>query len=524
MKNLKRFLIILSFVLVVFGAMTVNAAPKFEKTSVTIAKSTKKSTKTKTIKLKGLTKAQQKKQWKFATSDSTVATVKKASKTSCKITAKKKNGYAIIKGYYGNVICYICVKVGSGSSKSTATTEAWAKKAGVTLPGMKTNNTPGKTNTTTTTTTPKPTRTPIGYTSDGTPYYMDKVVGATDTGKKDLDGHTIYKFGTQYIIGMTDKGVYVKPRMEQIDFSVEVVDYMKKIGCDGFYTEQPIYIHIITKADLTNKEIREMYGIKETISGVSLNLGYRTNLDTGGQNTTMYGVVSASSKISMNDGTYLLKVSDGYVTIPKGSSVAGTYKYSLTIGGVTKSVEVVIKDRETEFKKYFKGILSHFTNAQAINKFKEQFPDKDISTIPENVVIAIGMSELYYVNYKGIPNADGNGISLKGFRNVFEYTPWWLTNDKAVYLRGTGTCATIARYSTLIMDILNETYNLTGSGCIFVSPSADENSAHVYPGHITYNGENYSMTLKTEDTPYWKWTVSGNQPTYQVSDIPVYVR
>ena len=442
MKTLRKIFIILTLALAMLGTIPVQASPRFNKVAVNIKKPKKNKKKTVTIKLTNLTKQQKKKKWTFTSSDKSVVTVKRNGKNNCKVTAKSKDGYAVIRAQQGADVCYALVRVGVGSENYTPATRVWAETAGFTLPGMEGKSTNNKKSNTSNT------------------------KKTNNTGKKDLDGKTIYKFGVNYIIGMTDGGVYVKPRMEQIAFSVEIVDYMKKIGCEGFYTEQPIYIHIITKADLTNKEIREMYGIKETVSGVFLNLGYRTNLDTGGQNTTMYGVVSASSKISMNDGTYLLKVSDGYVTIPKGSSVAGTYKYSLTIGGVTKSVEVVIKDRETEFKKYFKGILSHFTNAQAINKFKEQFPDKDISTIPENVVIAIGMSELYYVNYKGIPNADGNGISLKGFRNVFEYTPWWLTNDKAVYLRGTGTCATIARYSTLIMDILNETYNLTGSGCI----------------------------------------------------------
>lgn len=134
MKRIKRVavLVTIAMALLLGGTVTASAAsPKFSKKTVNVK--TKKSTK---LKLASLTKAQKKKQWNFASSDKSVATVKKASKTSCKVTGKKA-GYAVIRAKLGKKTAYVLIKVGNGSASPTTKTKSWAKSGKLKIPSNK---------------------------------------------------------------------------------------------------------------------------------------------------------------------------------------------------------------------------------------------------------------------------------------------------------------------------------------------------------------------------------------------------
>ena len=96
------------------------------------------------------------KQWKFASSDKGVVTVKKAGKTSCIVTKNKKcnNGIAVIQAKCKGFTCYEVIIVGAGDSKArkTSKTIAWEKRINHDLTTGETQNT-SNTNTTVTTTT-----------------------------------------------------------------------------------------------------------------------------------------------------------------------------------------------------------------------------------------------------------------------------------------------------------------------------------------------------------------------------------
>ena len=96
------------------------------------------------------------KQWKFASSDKGVVTVKKAGKTSCIVTKNKKcnNGIAVIQAKCKGFTCYEVIIVGAGDSKArkTSKTIAWEKRINHDLTKGETQNT-SNTNTTVTTTT-----------------------------------------------------------------------------------------------------------------------------------------------------------------------------------------------------------------------------------------------------------------------------------------------------------------------------------------------------------------------------------
>ena len=96
------------------------------------------------------------KQWKFASSDKGVVTVKKAGKTSCIVTKNKKcnNGIAVIQAKCKGFTCYEVIIVGAGDSKArkTSKTIAWEKRINHDLTTGETQNTSNTTTTTTTTT------------------------------------------------------------------------------------------------------------------------------------------------------------------------------------------------------------------------------------------------------------------------------------------------------------------------------------------------------------------------------------
>ena len=97
MKNVKRLFVTL--ILVVLANLMVQvpayAKPHFNKHDVLFLKKGK----SKTVKIKGLSKKQQKKKWKFECSDKRVATIKQ----------KGKYGFTGHFFWYFHTICYISI-------------------------------------------------------------------------------------------------------------------------------------------------------------------------------------------------------------------------------------------------------------------------------------------------------------------------------------------------------------------------------------------------------------------------------
>jgi len=124
MRNTRRTATLLLMLIILFSMSTaVLASPKFNKTNTISVNRGKK----KTGKLKSLSKKQKKKNWRFVSSDTSVAKVKGTGKYGYKITAKKKDGYAIIRASQGKAKVYLLVKVGKGSKTQNSTTKNWAK-------------------------------------------------------------------------------------------------------------------------------------------------------------------------------------------------------------------------------------------------------------------------------------------------------------------------------------------------------------------------------------------------------------
>lgn len=131
MKRLRYSILVCVMIAMVFGtALVVEAsAPRFSRTEITLKKKKKKK-----LKLVRLSKKQKKKKWKFTSSDKAIAKVKRSGKSSCVITAKKKNGFAIIQAQQGSTKVYTVVKVGTGSTTQNRTTRIWANHIGYSLP------------------------------------------------------------------------------------------------------------------------------------------------------------------------------------------------------------------------------------------------------------------------------------------------------------------------------------------------------------------------------------------------------
>ena len=128
MKRLRySILVFMIMIAMVFGTASIAeaSAPRFSRTEIKLKKKKKKK-----LKIVGINKKQKKKKWKFTSSDKTIVKVKRSGKSSCLITAKKKNGFAIIQAQQGSTKVYTVVKVGTGSTTQSRTTRIWAHQIG----------------------------------------------------------------------------------------------------------------------------------------------------------------------------------------------------------------------------------------------------------------------------------------------------------------------------------------------------------------------------------------------------------
>lgn len=127
MKNVKRLFVTL--ILVVLANLMVQvpayAKPHFNKHDVLFLKKGK----SKTVKIKGLSKKQQKKKWKFECSDKRVATIKQKGKYGFTIKAKKIDGFVCIRAKQSKTTIYLWVVVDNGKTMvgglESALTRGW---------------------------------------------------------------------------------------------------------------------------------------------------------------------------------------------------------------------------------------------------------------------------------------------------------------------------------------------------------------------------------------------------------------
>lgn len=116
MKNVKRLFVTL--ILVVLANLMVQAPayakPHFNEHDVLFLKKGE----SKTVKIKGLSKKQKKKKWKFKCSDNRVATIKQKGKYGFTIKAKKIDGFACIRAKQGKSRVYLWVVVDNGIKMS----------------------------------------------------------------------------------------------------------------------------------------------------------------------------------------------------------------------------------------------------------------------------------------------------------------------------------------------------------------------------------------------------------------------
>jgi hypothetical protein len=520
---------------------TAFAAPSFNSSNTLSLKKKKK----KSAKLKGLTKKQKKKKWTFKSSDTSIAKVKRKGKYGYKITAnKKKDGYTVIRATQSNTAIYLLVKVGKGGAPN-ATTRSWASTArsrykkgtqayntwdsvvNYLKPNNHTNSNPTNHTTPTNPTTPtKPVKDPYaGYTTVPAEYSAEnnkvKLIDPKYSVGKDKNGYNYRVYTSSGAVIGTDKtGKNIKaiPAQKVKTIEISTVNYMDpfyKTFNDGYYaswvgkniymTKQLIFVHI-KMLDVNNKVVKIDSNADKALHGYKFSNDAYYQL---GANEVV-GVVALSSgdtfKGYLSDNSFIYQI---YETTAKTTTV------TVTADGVTKSLPITIKDRDTEYKNYYKHELSKYTNTQAKSTFDAWYATNDYTTeIPDTIKIAIGKDMLYYRSHTGIPNKDDNGRPGKGYYNVYQDTPWWITNTAAPYYQGTGTCETDAHFTEIVIQALDELYNLKAIGCTFSDPVYHDGSAHVDAGSIKYKDVGFAVGETLED--YY--------PVYKKSDIPIMLR
>ena len=403
MKAIKKTLIMMVLALAVFCTMTITAHAdvSFNSTNYIALKKNKK----KSAKLKGLTKQQKKKNWKFSSSDTSVAKVKRSGKYGYKITAaKKKDGYAVIRAAFpGGTETYLLVKVGTGKNINSKT-RTWATnirssyKAGSaayrawTLPGMSTGNGSNGSNTgsgsssgstgntgtsTSTSTTTDWYATHPQYTNVAAAYGArdNKMVPIASTTVVGTDKNG-YGYDSNGNIGTDRDGKKLKAIIDPITFSLEVVPYMDTyyrsfdngyfngnggpnyVGKNVIFTKgvgythaMPALIKIKTSGSLDTQALKNLHGASVSQSFIDGN--WKGQSTAMGSNYTQFAEVIGENPTIINYGLTSRKINGGYLAVIGSDEKYGTYRYSVTIDGVTKSVDIKIVDHRTEWQNWY---------------------------------------------------------------------------------------------------------------------------------------------------------------------------
>ena len=496
-RKIRLVLLLLTIAFATFGAMTASAGVNFNSTNYIALKRNKK----KSAKLKGLTKKQKKKKWTFKSSDTSIVKVKRSGKYGYKLTAnKKKDGYAVIRATQSKTAIYLLVKVGKGSTSTNGNTKAWASygrsafrqgtSAYNTWNKVVNPNSGGNSGNTTSgssgSTGSGSTETTDWYATH--PQYTNvlAVYGARDNKMvptpatsvvgKDQNG---YGYDTNGIIGTDRNGKKIKGIIPPITFTIETIpwfdQYLKSFD-NGYYTGNggPNYIgknvlftdcglsfgtegfvKIKTSAPIDDATTKALHGVKITqgfIDGkwkgqmAGLNARY-TDLTPalGGQPSGCSGLTSS-------------KLNGCYYAMIGSSGAYGTYRYSVTIDGVTKHVDFNIVDHVTEFKNWY------------IHKY-DSVPQAEVSRYMQHHVYPDAVEEaaarIEIVN--SIDNV-GNGthqlqaLVYKNASSILRGIPSFIATD--VFPGGTGTigtpgCSLALAYSNYASDAIKEHHDIS---------------------------------------------------------------
>jgi len=466
-RKIRLVLLLLTIAFATFGAVTVNAAPNYNSTNTINLKLKKK----KSAKLKGLTKEQKKKKWTFKSSDTSIVKVKRSGKYGYKLTAnKKKDGYAVIRATQSKTAIYLLVKVGKGSTSTNGTTRAWAsygrshyrqgtsayntwnKVVNPNSGGNGGNTTSGSSGGSSGSGSSGSTETTDWYATH--PQYTNvlAVYGARDNKMvptpatsvvgKDQNG---YGYDSNGIIGTDRDGKKIKGIIPPITFTIETVpwfdQYLKSFD-NGYYTGNggPNYIgknvlfnayglstategfvKITTSAPIDNATMKTLHGVKITQGFIDGNWKGQS-AQVGANYTDLTSALGAQP--SGCSGLTNMKLNGSYYATIGSVSAYGTYRYSVTIDGVTKSVDFKIVDHATEFMNWFYHRYTSIPQAQ-VDAIKSQstFPDAVAEAVARISILCgpISQPKLHaytYANNKnilsGIPSFMAEHVLPKG--------------------------------------------------------------------------------------------------------------
>lgn len=502
-RKIRLVLLFLTIAFATFGAVTANAAPNFNSSNTVSLKKNKK----KSAKLKGLTKKQKKKKWTFKSSDTSIVKVKRSGKYGYKLTAnKKKDGYAVIRATQSKTAIYLLVKVGKGSTSTNGTTRAWAAygrsafRQGtsayntwnkVVNPNSGGNGGNGGNGSTGSGSTGSGS---TGSTGSGStdwyathPQYTNvhAVYGARDNKMvptpatsvvgKDQNG---YGYDTNGIIGTDRNGKKIKGIIPPITFTIETIpwfdQYLKSFD-NGYYTGNggPNYIgknvlftdcglsystlglvKITTSAPIDNASTKALHGVKITqsfIDGSSKGLGaYGTDYEDlspalGGQPSWCNGLTT-------------MKLNGSYYATVGSTSAHGTYRYSVTIDGVTKSVDFKIVDHVAEFKNWYIHKYDSIPQAEITAKI-ESLEKLGIS---RPAAVADASARINYLHGpEGTPKMCA--YTYKVDSNILRGIPSFIATD---VFKGTGNlktpgCSLAVAYSNYASDAIKEHHDIS---------------------------------------------------------------
>ena len=543
MKTIKKALIVLILAMTVIGTMTVTAHAdiSFNSTNTISLKLKKK----KSGKLKGLTKAQKKKNWKFSSSDTSVAKVKRSGKYGYKITAaKKKDGYAVIRAAFpGGTETYLLVKVGTGKNINSKT-RTWATnirssyKAGSaayrawTLPGMSTgtgsngSNTGSGSSTSTSTNTGTNTNTTTDWYATHPQYTnVAAAYGARDNKMVPIASTTVvgtdkngYGYDSNGNIGTDRDGKKLKAIIDPITFSLEVVpwvdNYLRSFD-SGYYTGNggPNYIgknviftsysycpstkgfiKIKTSAPIDSQALKSLHGVTVTEGFIDGNYKGKATSDATPLGNVDCTAVLGENPTSISNGLTPWKLKDGrYLgVVSAGEGYSGTYRYSVTIDGVTKYVDFKIVDHKVEWKNWVKYKDSCFTNAQVQSEMARVRAEGGIcQDYPDNVLE--GVVRISNLNKNLFTRNGGGWLRLyKSGNSILRSIPAFIAettmSESDLVLPG---CLMGMSYSCIASEVLQEKYNISPAYW-----SVTQYGSHYFPTLI-YNNTNFDLKFRS---------------------------
>ena len=490
MKRMKKVLILLTLLLMTSGTMTVCAdtAVRFNKTN-SIALKKKKSRKG---KLSGLTKKQKKKNWSFSSSDNSIAKVKRNGKYGYIITAgKKKDGYAVIQAKEGKTIVFLLVKVGAGTYISNRTRQKVATALKAMGNSRKMHNAWNILNSGTgTTATDNPAGIENTVETDNTTekekddfydqhpgwFEVPASYGAVDNrivfppekilgkDKNGFDYGSVRTYNNEYYayIGRDRNGNIIKAARDPISFSLEAVSYMDEIynqfdngyykslaGTNTFFSDQPVYIKIKTTGSLDTEGdlvLHEVTARTEAIQG-ELSYCFIPN--------NQYDPTSIGFNNNLTGSGLYRKLSDGYLYEPGSSSTSAAIRLSVTIDGVTKTIDYRVMEVVEAFNKWYSDKLDSISGAQALARYSGT---EVYNEVPEELKIIAGKVNTV--------SEEIRFCAVSEDRHVLQSVPAWIMGHPSMsgkydcFRTATAWCTINRGYVNIMKNLICEKYGL----------------------------------------------------------------